>query len=153
MPLGCATLLREDRVGLYGEFRVSNTTDGNNALELIRDGVLDSFSVGFTPVKHVMEGGVKVRTDVKLREVSVVTFPAYADAVVTGIRAELLGALSDEQVQSVLAALNLRATTPDEDSEHDPATTPLADSEPSALRAHVIAWNNFRASLTERGIR
>ncbi len=47
MPLGRATLLREDSKGLYGEFRVSATPAGDDALELIRDGALDGLSVGF----------------------------------------------------------------------------------------------------------
>ena len=37
------------RSGLYGEFRVSKVDDGDRALELVRDGVIDSFSVGFSP--------------------------------------------------------------------------------------------------------
>ena len=40
MPLGRATLLREDAAGLYAEFRVSQTRDGDDALALIRDGAL-----------------------------------------------------------------------------------------------------------------
>src|SRR5690348_15215144 len=47
-PLGRATLLREDTAGLYGEFLVSRTAAGNEVLELVRDGALDSFSVGFS---------------------------------------------------------------------------------------------------------
>ena len=69
-PIGRATLLREDTAGLYGEFRVSAVPAGDQALELVRDGVIDSFSVGFAPVKHARDGDVTVRTEVALREAS-----------------------------------------------------------------------------------
>src|SRR5437773_762093 len=49
LPIGRATLLREDAAGLYGEFKVSKTTAGEEALELARDGAV-SFSVGFQPI-------------------------------------------------------------------------------------------------------
>ena len=101
-PLGRATALREDAAGLYGEFAVSRTTAGDEALELVRDGALDSFSVGFAPVKAVRTGKVTVRTEVHLREASLVTFPAYEDARIAAVRSltpaeleELAGMLRD----------------------------------------------------------
>jgi len=46
LPIGKPTLLREQPDGVYGEFRVSQTRDGDEALTLIHDGVVDAFSVG-----------------------------------------------------------------------------------------------------------
>lgn len=88
--IGVATNLREDANGLYGEFRISDTTAGNEALQLVRDGVLDSFSVGFAvpedKSKSPRRGDVVERKEVKLREVSLVEFPAYEGAVLAGVR-------------------------------------------------------------------
>ena len=61
-PLGVARVLREDAAGAYGEFVVSKTQAGDEALELVRDGALDSFSVGFTPVKHEKRDGVEIHS-------------------------------------------------------------------------------------------
>jgi uncharacterized protein len=152
-PLGRAVLLREDAAGAYGEFAVSRTQAGDEALELIRDGVLDSFSVGFTPVKHEKRGEVVVRTEVALREVSLVTFPAYEDARVAGIRAAL-----DELPESERAALIAMwatardltpATTDDGQSErtHDTTDEP-ASATPDVLHLH----RSLRALARERGI-
>lgn len=91
LPLGNATTLREDPRGLYGEFKVSKTRDGDEALELIRDGVLDGLSVGFQPVKHrgdKFRGGTVERIEVKLREVSATPFPAYSGAKVLAVRSD-----------------------------------------------------------------
>jgi HK97 family phage prohead protease len=88
-PIGRATLLREDKTGLYAEFRVSQTALGDDVLAMVGDGTLDGLSIGFVPVlDRVSDGGAMVhRTEVKLREVSSVTFPAYEDALISGVRA------------------------------------------------------------------
>jgi len=85
-PLGRAVDMVETEAGLMGSFRVSDTAYGRDQLELVRDGVLGAFSVGFMPIKSKRDGSTTVRTEVALREVSLVTFPAYEGAVVTGLR-------------------------------------------------------------------
>lgn len=85
-PIGRPLLLREDPAGLYMEARVSKTRDGDEALELIRDGALDGFSVGFRPVRERNRDGVVERTEVALSEVSIVAFAAYTGAVLAGVR-------------------------------------------------------------------
>lgn len=87
-PLGRAAMLRDDAAGLYGELYVSRTTAGDEVLELINDGVLDAFSVGFVPGASRLDGDIYVRTSATLQEASVVTFPAYAGAQILGTRSE-----------------------------------------------------------------
>lgn len=88
-PLGKAIMLREDALGLYGEFRISKTQAGDEALTLVADGALDAFSVGFAPIRERQSvQGVLERTEVALREVSLVTLPAYSDALVSVMRQE-----------------------------------------------------------------
>ena len=89
-PLGRGALLRDDAAGLYGEFYVSKTQAGDEALELVRDGALDAFSVGFSPIESVDREGVYVRTRGLLNETSLVTFAAYPDALVGGVRGQEL---------------------------------------------------------------
>lgn len=86
-PIGRLTAMRNDSRGLYVEGRVSRTQVGEETLTLIRDGVLDSFSVGFLEGRNRREaGGITRRLSATLREVAVVLQPAYADALVTGLR-------------------------------------------------------------------
>jgi uncharacterized protein len=90
LPLGRATVLREDPGGLYLEARVSQTQAGNEALELLRDGALDAFSVGFS----IPTGGERWsqrRThreivEARLHEVSLVHEGAYEGAKVLAVR-------------------------------------------------------------------
>jgi uncharacterized protein len=89
-PIGRATMLEERDGGLYGEFRISKTEAGDEALELIRDGVLTNLSVGFQPLKDEKRGGVTNRIKAHLAEVSLVTFGAYGDAAnIVAVRAEI----------------------------------------------------------------
>ena len=86
--LGRAILLRETDEGLYAEFKISKTREGDEALELVRDGALDQLSVGFMPIKNKKRtDGVMERLKAHLAEVSLVTFGAYGElASVTGMR-------------------------------------------------------------------
>lgn len=88
LPIGRATLLREDEAGLYGEFRISDTERGSEVLTLIRDGALSELSIGFSPLKDKRrQDGVVERQLAHLAEVSAVTFGAYgAAASVVGVR-------------------------------------------------------------------
>ncbi|OBJ74377.1 HK97 family phage prohead protease [Mycobacterium sp. 1274756.6] len=91
LPIGRATALEERADGLYAEFVVSETTAGSDALTAIRDGLAGGFSIGFAGIRDRWDGDVLVRTEVALREVSVVGFPAYAGAKIAGLRSKLDG--------------------------------------------------------------
>lgn len=71
--------------------RISETPKGDEVYTLLRDGVLNKFSIGFEPLEHRVENegtddSTIVRTRVLAREVSVVPMPAYSTADVTGVR-------------------------------------------------------------------
>jgi HK97 family phage prohead protease len=87
--LGLCRELTEESSGLYGVFTVHRGAFGDQALELIREGVLPGFSVGFedrfTHWQRTAEGTV-VRSNCLLREVSLCRTPAYAGAVITATR-------------------------------------------------------------------
>lgn len=90
LPIGRAVLLREDAAGLYGEFHVSATRAGDEVLELVTDGALDAFSVGFRSIaagdRWNRERTRVERTEVALAEVSVVAWGAYSGAAIEGVR-------------------------------------------------------------------
>ena len=90
LPIGRATLLREDSNGLYGEFRISKGSRNDDILELVRDGALTELSIGFQPLKDRRRpDGVVERLAAHLAEVSLVTFGAYGmNAAVAAVREE-----------------------------------------------------------------
>ena len=161
-PLGRAEMLREDAAGLVGEFRVSRTQAGDDALELVKDGALDAFSVGFAPVKHRGRSLVE-RLEVKLNEVSLVAFPAYEGATVAGVRAQLSEHLSDEELERLLALaqdLGTQNTEPArEGTSADDPPAAVDDSEfghssrnPTRAQriARALATQEFQREPTDR---
>jgi len=84
LPVGVATKLEERDDSLYGEFLVSRAQ--MHLIDDVSDGILDSFSVGFRGIDAKKVDGVVIRTEAALREVSLVGFPAYADALIGGVR-------------------------------------------------------------------
>lgn len=76
---GRAILLREDALGLYGEFRVSRTPAGDEFLELVNDGSLDGLSISGYWLNAPFADDYRSRDvhEVKLIEVSGTPFPVY----------------------------------------------------------------------------
>lgn len=142
-PIGRATLLREDAVGLYGELQISRVARGDQALELLRDGVLDSFSVGFVPQAEERRRKVVVRTQAALREASLVTFPAYAGAAVAGVRADDSETSPDEGATDSTASERQEQSTPDQD---EATATPLGGLTPAQRRERIYSWLTKGAS-------
>lgn len=112
MPLGMPTVMLEDSKGLYVEGKISKTRLGDEALELMRDGVVDRMSIGFSipqgKAYYDEAMGVRKIKEVKLFEFSPVTFPANEMAVVTGVKnLELIrqlasgGELSQEEMKAL----------------------------------------------------
>jgi HK97 family phage prohead protease len=88
-PIGMPVDMREDGKGLWVKSRISKTAKGDEAIELMRDGVIDRMSVGFSipggksqvdgqGIRHIYEG--------KLFEYSLVTWPANDQAIITGVK-------------------------------------------------------------------
>jgi HK97 family phage prohead protease len=92
-PIGKPLELREDSKGLYLKGQLSATPRGQEASTLLRDGVVDGMSIGLDPVRFEMvvetlDGmPVTVRhiSEVRLWEISVVTWPANPSAKVTQV--------------------------------------------------------------------
>lgn len=77
--------------GRFIRARISETTLGNDALTLARDGVVANWSIGFEPVEYTTEeredGTVHItHTQIRVREISLVPLPAYEGAKVTNVR-------------------------------------------------------------------
>ncbi len=77
--------------GFQIDAKISRTALGDQAATLVRDGVIDKFSIGFEGLDYRSEtrdDGTEaiVWTRVRLREVSLVSFPAYNSATLTEVR-------------------------------------------------------------------
>jgi HK97 family phage prohead protease/HK97 family phage major capsid protein len=87
-PIGKILSGRDTEEGFEIRARISNTPRGNEAYELLKDNVINKFSVGFVPVEQTRDGDLVTRTLVDLKEVSLVSFPAFQGASVSEVREE-----------------------------------------------------------------
>ena len=88
-PLGMPTEMFEDNRGLYVKGKISRTKLGDDALELMRDGVVSQMSIGFAIPQNksgFTDEGVRIISEVKLFEFSPVTFPANEDAHILAVK-------------------------------------------------------------------
>jgi hypothetical protein len=110
--VGVCRELHEESSGLYGVFAVHRGAFGDQALELVREGILPGFSIGFTDRythwKRTPEGTV-VRRSCQLHEISLVRTPAYKGAVITAQRSAFdidelrYQPVSDQQLETLRA--------------------------------------------------
>lgn len=89
-PIGVVIEQRQTDTAWIPTARFSTTTKAAEARQLALDGVLDGMSIGFDPLEWHMEqdevGDVIVYDRVRVREVSLVPFPAYPSARVESVR-------------------------------------------------------------------
>lgn len=127
-PIGRLVEMRNDSAGLWVSAKVSRTAVGEETLVLLRDGVLDSFSVGFVEGQNAVRqdaalGRVTRRQTAGLREVAIVPNPAYQGAKVLALRGEACPSCSAAQeerqesaeptaVELALQALDRRPALP-----------------------------------------
>lgn len=86
--IGVATELDDRPDGLYGSFRVARGAEGDHALALAEDGVLDGFSVGLgRGGKFRTKDGVNHAIEAPLMETSLTPAPSFDDARVHSVAA------------------------------------------------------------------
>jgi HK97 family phage prohead protease len=87
-PIGKIIESRSTDAGWEITAHISETPRGNEAYTLLRDGVINKFSIGFEPVDANVnkETNTITRTNVVVREVSLVPMPAYAGATIQEVR-------------------------------------------------------------------
>lgn len=103
-PIALPSVLREDERGLYFEATIEDTRDGEEALDMIRRGLVTGVSIGFTVVRYTVFEDDDLRAqltgwarwkemrkleEVKLYELSPVTFPANEAAQIIAVKSAL----------------------------------------------------------------
>ena len=100
-------VLTEDSKGLFVTATLPNTTLGNDIAELVRSGVVDAMSFGFSVRKDSwsQDGNTRYLEDVSLSEVSLVSTPAYEQTSGTvSVRSEVRN-IDADQLANAMAKL------------------------------------------------
>jgi HK97 family phage prohead protease len=137
-PIGRVVRGEETQDGYVVEARISETEKGNEVLTLLRDGVLNKMSVGFAPVKDRKEDGVVVREEVALKEVSIVSFPAYNNADVLSVRQDTD---TNENLEKVMETNNEMVEVREEIETLTREVASIREAAP--VIASAPSWNSF----------
>jgi HK97 family phage prohead protease len=110
-PVGIITGAENREDGLFIDFDIVDTTLGRDAAVLARTNTIKGLSVGFNPVKSVMN---KTRdaiqhTAANLLEVSLTPYPAYSTAGVSSIREEEGETMSETMDSTELVSVDNEA--------------------------------------------
>ena len=152
-PIGKSMRLYEDSIGLFVEGKVSKTRLGDEALELMRDRVVDQMSIGFSiPAgkSEMSEEGLRIIREVKLYEFSPVTFPMNENAIITSVKnmkdALALGKVEQKDLKELSELLSdIKTLLSTEPSKN---TQPL--NQPSELEMLAKALDNFGATANNK---
>ena len=89
-PIGKVVEIREDKKGLFVKgILTEGVSKASDVYKNLRAGVIDTLSFGFIPLqKKTTKEGILEITEVKLFEVSPVTFEANETAVITDVRSD-----------------------------------------------------------------
>lgn len=102
LPIGVPLELHEDAKGLFIKAKISDTTLGKDVKILIRDGVLGELSIGYDPVTFEYDAdGIRHLKEVKLWEISVVTWAMNEEAVITDYKGGEMAARVEEMTRDV----------------------------------------------------
>lgn len=147
-PIGKPLRMIEDNKGLYVEGKISRTRLGDEALELMKDGVVDQMSIGFSIPAGKSdrdENGLRIIKEVKLFEFSPVTFPMNENAFIQSVKnaknlitTEKLSSSEIKELSELLTDIKTLLTT-----EPPKSTQPV--TQPSELQQLMNAVNNFGA--------
>lgn len=110
LPIGKPLELREDAKGLFLRAKISDTSLGRDIKTLIRDKVLGELSIGYDPVTFEFDAnGIRHLTEVKLWEISVVTWAMNDQAVITDFKAAARDAAADIKAGRKISADRMKS--------------------------------------------
>lgn len=104
LPIGKPLELREDAKGLFIKAKISDTALGRDVRTLIQDGVLGELSIGYDPVTFEYDAdGIRHLKEVKLWEISVVTWAMNEEAVITDYKGGEVAAQVEAMTHDVVS--------------------------------------------------
>jgi HK97 family phage prohead protease len=147
-PVGRAISFSDSTDGVYGSFKLSGSTRGQDALVLAQENLVSGLSVGVDVTASKPMGDYLLVTAAVLKEVSLVESPAFVNASVTDIaaaRAALEAATSTKEKTTTISTTIVEieteteseeavTTAPENTPEETPVDTPAEAEKVEAAR-------------------
>ena len=127
---------KETEDGIYASFKISSSMQGQDALILASEALVDGLSVGVDVNKSIQKKDYLYVTSATLREVSLVESPAFSAAQVTKVAASESEAEDTNQTKESEAPVEDLATAPQEAKAE--AATPTVEAARPVITAPLI---------------
>ena len=170
-PVGRAIAFSDSTEGVYGSFKLSSSTRGQDALVLAQENLVSGLSVGVDVLASKPMGDYLLVTAAVLKEVSLVESAAFSSASVTDIaaaRAALEAATStkektttisttivevetETETESEEAVTTAPENTPEETSVDAPAEAETVQAARKIIRPSVLDSQRVRTPITSMG--
>jgi HK97 family phage prohead protease len=156
-PIGRMQKFNQAEDGIYASFKISNSMQGQDALILASEALIDGLSVGVDVNKSIQKKEYLYVTSAVLREVSLVESPAFGEnAKVTKVAASENEAEDTNQPKESEAPVEDLATAPQEAKAE--AATPTVEAARPVITAPLIQTSvrspiNSMGSYTEHKIK
>jgi HK97 family phage prohead protease len=145
-PIGRMQKFNQAEDGIYASFKISNSMQGQDALILASEALIDGLSVGVDVNKSIQKKEYLYVTSAVLREVSLVESPAFGEnAKVTKVAASENEAEDTNQPKESEAPVEDLATAPQEAKAE--AATPTVEAARPVITAPLIQ-TNVRTPIT-----
>jgi HK97 family phage prohead protease len=135
-PIGRMQKFNQAEDGIYASFKISASMQGQDALILAGEQLIDGLSVGVDVNKSVQKKDYLYVTSATLREVSLVESPAFTAAQVTKVAASENEAEDTNQTTESEAPVEDLATAPQEAKAE--AATPTVEAARPTITAPLI---------------
>ncbi len=170
-PVGRAISFSDSTEGVYGSFKLSSSTRGQDALVLAQENLVSGLSVGVDVTASKPMGDYLLVTAAVLKEVSLVESAAFSSASVTDIaaaRAALEAATSTKEKTTTISTTIVEieteteteseeavTTAPENTSEETPVDAPAEAEKVEAarkiIRPSVLDSQRVRTPITSMG--
>ncbi len=155
-PIGRMQNFNKTEDGIYASFKISASMQGQDALILAGEQLIDGLSVGVDVNKSIQKKDYLYVTSASLREVSLVESPAFAAAQVTKVAASENEAETPIETKESEAPVEDLATAPQEAKAE--AATPTVEAARPVITAPLIQTSvrspiTSMASYTEHKIK
>ncbi|MET0039896.1 MAG: HK97 family phage prohead protease [Dehalococcoides mccartyi] len=147
-PIGKILELSEDDKGLYFKAKLSlGVQRAREVLALMKDEVITTMSIGYDTITEEWKDKIRHLKEVRLWDISPVTFAANPEAVITGVKSgRVLSATNLSKVQAAINALNALLESAEQDEEPAKSTPPTAKDPEAAELEKAI--NDLKAAST-----
>jgi HK97 family phage prohead protease len=135
-PIGRMQKFQQAEDGIYASFKISASMQGQDALILASEALVDGLSVGVDVNKSIQKKDYLYVTSATLREVSLVESPAFSAAQVTKVAASESEAETPIETKESEAPVEDLATAPQEAKAE--AATPTVEAARPVITAPLI---------------